>query len=140
LDIPGIGKLRIQKISQAWKEQKEVREVMVFLQSHGVSTAYATKIYKQYGNESIALVTENPYRLAYDIRGIGFLTADRIAQKLGFNKYSTMRAGAGVLHVLHELTDQGHVYAPVSELIQSQLCCLRRKISLTLSQDRYIFF
>jgi exodeoxyribonuclease V alpha subunit len=117
LDVPGIGNLRIQKISQAWKEQKAVREVMVFLQSHGVSTAYATKIYKQYGNESITLVTENPYRLAYDIRGIGFLTADRIAQKLEFDKNSTMRAGAGVLHALHELTDQGHVYAPVTELV-----------------------
>jgi exodeoxyribonuclease V alpha subunit len=124
LEIPGIGNLRIQKISQAWREQKEVREVMVFLQSHGVSTAYATKIYKQYGNESIALVKENPYRLAYDIWGIGFLTADRIAQKLGFDKDSTMRVGAGVLHILHEFTDKGHVYAPIGELIDKSSAML----------------
>jgi exodeoxyribonuclease V alpha subunit len=124
LEIPGIGNLRIQKISQAWNEQKEVREVMVFLQSHGVSTAYATKIYKRYGNESIALVKENPYRLAYDISGIGFLTADRIAQKLGFDKDSTMRADAGVLHVLHESTSQGHVYMPICELINKSSAML----------------
>ena len=117
-DIEGIGKKRIAMIKKAWEEQKEIRSIMIFLQSHGVSSGYSAKIYKQYGNESIKIVKENPYRLAIDIFGIGFLTADKIAQKLGFAKDSELRAAAGILHVLHEMTDEGHVYYPYEPLIE----------------------
>jgi len=116
--IDGIGKKRIAMIKKAWEEQKEIRAIMIFLQSHGVSSGYSAKIYKQYGNESIKIVKENPYRLAIDIFGIGFLTADKIAQKLGFAKDSELRAAAGSLHVLHEMTDEGHVYYPYEPLIE----------------------
>lgn len=116
-EVDGIGKKRIEMIKKAWADQKEIRQVMLFLQSHGVSSAYATKIFKTYGNEAIEIVQENPYRLATDIFGIGFLTADRIAEKLGFAKDSELRAEAGILYVLHQLSDEGHVYYPVQPLI-----------------------
>jgi len=116
--VDGIGTKRIEMIRRAWDEQKEIRTVMLFLQSHGVSSGYATKIYKQYGNDSIKIVKENPYRLATDIFGIGFVTADKIAEKLGFAKDSELRAAAGILYVLHELTDEGHVYYPYEPLIK----------------------
>jgi exodeoxyribonuclease V alpha subunit len=115
--VEGIGTKRIEMIKKAWADQKEIREVMVFLQSHGVSSGYATKIFKQYGNESIKVVKENPYRLATDIFGIGFITADKIAEKLGFGKESELRAEAGILYVLHELSDEGHVFYPYEPLI-----------------------
>jgi len=118
VEVEGIGKKRIGMIRKAWQEQKEIRTVMLFLQSHGVSSGYAAKIFKQYGNEAITIVQENPYRLATDIFGIGFLTADRIAEKLGFTRDSDLRANAGILYVLHELTDEGHVYYPYEPLIQ----------------------
>ena len=116
-EVDGIGRKRIEMIKKAWADQKEIRQVMLFLQSHGVSSAYATKIFKTYGNESIELVQENPYRLATDIFGIGFLTADRIAEKLGFAKDSELRAEAGILYVLHQLADEGHVYYPFQPLV-----------------------
>ena len=116
-DVEGIGKKRIGMIKHAWEEQKEIRAVMLFLQSHGVSSGYAAKIFKQYGNDAIKIVQENPYRLATDIFGIGFITADKIAEKLGFAKNSDLRAGAGILFVLHEMTDEGHVYYPYEPLI-----------------------
>ncbi|MFP4583063.1 MAG: ATP-dependent RecD-like DNA helicase [Desulfococcaceae bacterium] len=115
--VEGIGRKRIDQIRQAWDEQKEIREVMLFLQSHGVSAAYAAKIYKFYGDQALPVVRDNPYRLAMDIFGIGFLTADRIAQKLGFAHDAPQRAEAGILHVLHAMADEGHVYAPYEELI-----------------------
>lgn len=116
--VEGIGEKRIGMIKKAWEEQKEIREVMIFLQSHGVSSGYATKIFKQYGNDSIGVVKENPYRLATDIFGIGFVTADKIAEKLGFPKDSELRAQAGILYVLHELSDDGHVYYPFEPLLE----------------------
>jgi len=117
LEVDGIGKKRIEMIDKAWADQKEIRQVMIFLQSHGVSSGYATKIFKHYGNESIRVVKENPYRLATDIFGIGFVTADKIAEKLGFAKDSALRAEAGILYVLHQLSDDGHVYYPYEPLI-----------------------
>ena len=117
-EVDGIGKKRIEMIKRAWADQKEIRQVMVFLQSHGVSSGYATKIFKQYGNESISVVKKNPYRLATDIFGIGFITADKIAEKLGFTKDSELRAEAGILYVLHQLADDGHVYYPYEPLIE----------------------
>jgi exodeoxyribonuclease V alpha subunit len=105
-------------ISDAWEEQKEIREVMLFLQTHGVSSGYATKIFKQYGEQSIDVVKQNPYRLATDIFGIGFVTADGIAQRLGFSKHSELRAEAGILYVLEQLAEDGHVYYPYQPLIR----------------------
>lgn len=121
VEVPGIGSKRVGMIGQAWEEQKEIRSVMLFLQTHGVSSGYATKIYKQYKNESIAVVQENPYRLAHDIFGIGFVTADKIAQKLGFDKNSPLRAEAGILYVLHQLSDEGHVFYPREPLIEKAI-------------------
>jgi exodeoxyribonuclease V alpha subunit len=118
VDVEGIGQKRIGMIRKAWEEQKEIRAVMIFLQAHGVSSGYAAKIFKQYGNEAIKIVQENPYRLTTDIFGIGFITADKIAEKLGFAKDSELRAAAGILYVLHELTDEGHVYYPYDPLIK----------------------
>ena len=116
-EVPGIGLKRIGMIRRAWEEQKEIREVMIFLQTHGVSSAFAAKIFKQYGNRSIEVVRENPYRLATDIFGIGFVTADRIAEKLGVARDAEMRVEAGILYVLHQLSDEGHVYYPYEPLI-----------------------
>ena len=116
-EVPGIGPKRVQGIQTAWDQQREVREVMLFLQGHGVSSAYATRIYKTYGQESVGIVKVNPYRLAQDIRGIGFLTADRIAQEIGIPRDSPFRAQAALEHTLMELADEGHVFSPKDELI-----------------------
>lgn len=115
--VEGIGAKRIGMIRTAWEEQKEIRAVMIFLNSHGVSSGYAARIFRQYGNEAIRIVQENPYRLATDIFGIGFLTADRIAEKMGFAKDSPLRAQAGILYVLNELAQDGHVYYPAEPLV-----------------------
>jgi len=117
-EVEGIGKKRITMIKKAWEDQKEIREVMIFLQAHDVSSGYATKIFKQYGNRSIEIVKENPYRLATDIFGIGFNRADSIAEKLGFDKDSEQRAEAGILYVLNQLADEGHVYYPYELLVE----------------------
>jgi exodeoxyribonuclease V alpha subunit len=120
-EVDGIGQKRIGMIAKAWDEQREIRNVMLFLQSHGVSSGYATKIFKQYGDRSIQVVRENPYRLATEIFGIGFVTADRIAGKLGFLKDAPLRAEAGTLYVLRQLADEGHVFYPYEPLIAK--CC-----------------
>ncbi|MEA1969023.1 MAG: ATP-dependent RecD-like DNA helicase [Thermodesulfobacteriota bacterium] len=117
-EVEGIGKKRVCMIKQAWDDQKEIREVMLFLQSHGVSSGYAAKIFKRYGNESIEIVTQNPYRLAEDIFGIGFVTADKIAEKLGMERDAPARIEAGILYVLHKLSDEGHACFPYAELVQ----------------------
>jgi exodeoxyribonuclease V alpha subunit len=117
-EVEGIGKKRIGMIKKAWDDQKEIREVMLFLQSHGISSAYASRIYKHYGDRSIGIVRENPYRLAMDIFGIGFITADKIAQQLGFSKDSPLRAEAGILFILNQLADDGHVYYPYEPLME----------------------
>ncbi len=117
-EVEGIGEKRIGMVRKAWEDQKEIREVMIFLQTHGVGSGYATKIFKNYGSRSINVVKENPYRLATDIFGIGFLTADGIAGRLGFDKDSELRAEAGILYVLHQLADEGHVYYPYGPLIK----------------------
>ena len=111
LEIPGIGKKRVDKIAESWERQKEIKNVMLFLQNHGVSTAFAAKIYRQYGNESIPKVKENPFRLADDIWGIGFKTADSIAMKLGIGKEAFIRLRSGIMYTLSELADEVHVYA-----------------------------
>jgi exodeoxyribonuclease V alpha subunit len=111
LTLPGIGPKRQRRVTDAWAEQKVIRAIMVFLQSHGVGTARAVRIYKTYGDEAVERVRENPYRLALDIHGIGFKTADQIAQRLGIPLDSPMRAGAGVRHVLQEIAGDGHCAA-----------------------------
>ena len=117
-EVDGIGPKRIAMITKAWEEQKEIKEIMIFLQGHGVSATYSAKIYKQYGNQSIEVVKENPYRLARDIHGIGFITADKIAQNIGIDPSSLIRAKAGVVYVLNQLTEEGHVYYPEADLIR----------------------
>lgn len=116
--VEGIGPLRLKRITTAWAEQKEIREVMLFLQGHGVSSTYAVKIFKAYGQAAIATVKANPYRLAQDIYGIGFKTADGIARNLGVPPDSPLRAQAGIIHVLQALSDEGHVYAPEADLLR----------------------
>jgi len=111
LELDGIGPKRQEQVIRAWAEQKVVRDIMVFLQSHGVGTARAVRIYKTYGEHAVERVTENPYRLALDIHGIGFKTADAIAQRLGIPPDSALRAQAGVRHVLQELAGDGHCAA-----------------------------
>ncbi len=117
-EVDGIGLKRLQIISNAWNDQKEIRDVMLFLQSHGVSSGYATKIYKRYGQSSVTVVKKNPYRLATDIYGIGFVVADQIAKKMGFDKNSPLRAEAGILYVLQKLSDNGHVFYPYRLLLE----------------------
>ncbi len=115
-EVPGVGAKRVALITAAWIEQQAIKEVMIFLQSHGVSTSLATKIYKAYGDDAIGIVRDNPYRLARDIYGIGFLTADKIAQALGIPPDSPKRIAAGVAYALNQATDEGHVFLPVYEL------------------------
>jgi len=117
-EVDGIGEKRIGMIGNAWQTQKEIRDVMVFLQGHGVSPAYAVKIFKQYGKEAVPVVRDNPYRLAEDVFGIGFLTADRIAENLGIAKDSPIRARAGIQYILNQLSDEGHVYYPFDQLVE----------------------
>lgn len=117
IEVEGIGRKRVQRIAESWERQKEVKNIMVFLQEHQVSASFAAKIYKQYGNESIAVMRENPYRLADDIWGIGFKTADQIAEKLGFGRESYVRLRSGLMYTLSELSNDGHVYAEKQQLI-----------------------
>ena len=119
LRVEGIGARRVAMIQRAWHEQREIRNVMLFLQGKGVSATYAVKIYKKYADQSIAVVEENPYRLAQDIWGIGFKTADKIAQQLGVAPDSPRRLEAGLLYTLSEATDFGHMYLPESKLYAS---------------------
>ena len=121
IEVPGISKRKIQLIQTAWETQKAIKEVMLFLQSHGVSTTYAVKIYKQYGDASIDTVSSNPYQLATDIYGIGFLTADAIARGLGIEPGSEFRYRSGMIHVLGLASDNGHCFLPQSELIQNTI-------------------
>src|SRR6187455_3591678 len=115
-EVEGIGSVRAASILAAWAEQKAVREIMLFLHSHGVGTARAVRIFKTYGSDAIQVMTENPYRLARDIRGIGFKTADAIAMKLGIEKTAMIRVRAGVSYALTEAMDEGHCGLPTEEL------------------------
>ncbi|MCU0569421.1 MAG: ATP-dependent RecD-like DNA helicase [Oculatellaceae cyanobacterium Prado106] len=117
-EVPGIAKKRVKLIQTAWQTQKAIKEVMLFLQGHGVSTTYAVKIYKQYGDEAIATVTANPYRLATDVYGIGFVTADAIARHLGIEPNSEFRYRCGILHVLEKAAEDGHCFLPQAELVE----------------------
>lgn len=113
----GVGPKRAALIARAWEEQKAIKEVMLFLQSHGVTTNLAVKIYKTYGDEALDVVQRDPYRLAKDIWGVGFKTADKLAQDLGLPRDAPSRIQAGVAHTLSQLADEGHVYAPEEQLV-----------------------
>ena len=117
VEVPGLGPKRTKMIAAAWEEQKAIKEVMVFLQSVGVSTSIAVRIYKKYGDASISVVKNQPYRLAADVWGIGFLTADRIAQAVGIPHDSPERVKAGLQYALSQSTDQGHCFLPEERLI-----------------------
>ncbi len=125
LEVLDVGHKRMQMITRAWREQQAVKEVMLFLQGHQISTGLAVKIYKQYGDDSIAKVTENPYALARDIWGIGFLTADKIARDLGLPDDSPHRMAAGVVYALNEATNDGHVFLPRPVLVEKAAELLR---------------
>jgi len=116
-EVLGVGPKRAAAVAKAWEEQKQIRKVMMFLQSHGVSTNLAVKIYKTYGDDALQVVQEDPYRLARDIWGVGFKTADKVAQDLGLPHDAPSRVQAGVAYALSQLADQGHVYAPEEELV-----------------------
>ncbi len=118
-EIEGIGRKRINLIIKSWKKHKDIRDVMIFLQSYGISSTYAIKIYNQYGNNSINIIKVNPYRLSEDIFGIGFKTADKIALKAGIKRDSSFRIKAGVMHLLKGAEDQGHCYCPYEEFIET---------------------
>ena len=117
-EVEGIGPGRRRRITQAWSDQKAIRQIMLFLHSHGVGTRRAARIYRTYGSNAVAQVRENPYRLSQDITGIGFKTADRIAANVGISRDSALRARAGLNHVLLEATQNGHCALPASQLHQ----------------------
>ena len=144
--VEGIGSKRISMIKESWQKQKEVKNIMLFLQSNGVSTAYAAKIYKEYGNAAIDKVKENPFRLADDIWGIGFRTADTIAAKLGFGKDSFVRLRSGILYTLSALADEGHVYAErdqladkAVELLEADIANVQMTLDNMLQAEELIF-
>lgn len=118
IEVPGIGSKRVNLIRKTWAEQKAIKEVMIFLQGHEVSTIYAVKIFKKYGAKAISLVSDNPYQLADDIYGIGFLTADRIARNVGVSPWSKYRYKSGLLHVLSQAAEDGHCFLPQPELMK----------------------
>src|SRR5262245_22157867 len=129
-ELDGIGPKRNQRVIEAWTAQKIIREIMVFLHSHGVGTARAVRIYKTYGNEAIPRVQENPYRLALDIHGIGFKTADMLAQRLGIPRDAVIRAQAGVRHVLQEFAEDGHCAVHHDELIETATTLLEIPVTI----------
>lgn len=117
-EIDGIGDKKLQRIIEAYDEQREIRDIMVYLQQFDISTNYGIKIYKKYGNETIRVINENPYKLSEDVYGIGFKIADSIAEKMGINKASPYRTEAGLKYIMHNSASEGHCYLPLQELMQ----------------------
>ncbi|MFC5804146.1 ATP-dependent RecD-like DNA helicase [Streptomyces formicae] len=132
IEVPGLGPKRTKMIGAAWEEQKAIKEVMVFLQGVGVSTSIAVRIYKKYGDASISVVKNQPYRLAADVWGIGFLTADRIAQAVGIPHDSPDRVKAGLQYALSQSTDQGHCFLPQEKLIADAVKLLQVDTGLVI--------
>lgn len=132
IEVPGLGPKRTKNIAAAWEEQKAIKEVMVFLQGVGVSTSIAVRIYKKYGDSSISVVKNTPYRLAADVWGIGFLTADRIAQAVGIPQDSPDRVRAGLQYALSQSSDQGHCYLPEERLIADAVKLLQVDTGLVI--------
>ena len=117
-EVPRLSKKSIENIRKSWQENQGIRELLLFLQPHGISAAYAVRIYRFYGQQALAVVQENPYRMAMDIQGIGFLTADMLADKLGFSRDNPLRAQAGTLYSLLKVTDEGNSYYPRDSLVE----------------------
>ena len=143
LEVAGLGKKRLEKIASCWSDQKSIRDVMVFLQTYGVSPSFAQKIFKTYGSQSVAKVKENPYSLSRDIFGIGFKTADTLAQKMGIQHNSSQRLDAGIEYVLSELSNDGHVCYPVHEftleaekVLESPIEDIRARLPFLLEEGR----
>lgn len=150
-EVPRLGRRKVELIARAWEEQRKIKDVMVFLQSHGVTTGYAVRIFRIYGQEAIARVRENPYRLEREVPGIGFRTADRIARQLGIAADAPARVMAGVRYLLSQASDEGHVFLPAvtlieqarevleidAELIPPALERLRREDGLVTEELRY---
>jgi exodeoxyribonuclease V alpha subunit len=136
-EVEGIGEKRVEQITQSWADQKYIAEIMIFLQDKGVTASYAAKIYKKYRENSIAFLTEDPYRLIYDIHGIGFKTADMIAQKLGFELASVKRVKAGIIFHLHEAMKQGHLYQELNNLKNGTFHLLELTVDLHAAQMKY---
>ncbi|VAW37349.1 RecD-like DNA helicase YrrC [hydrothermal vent metagenome] len=144
-EVPGIAQKKLSLIKKAWQEHRAIREVMIFLQSHGISTLFAVRIYKQYGDRAIALVTENPYRLAVDFFGIGFFSADRVALSIGFARDSGLRIAAAIRHVLSASREQGHCYltleqisSQVGELLDLDLTATISSYLATMEQEQQL--
>ena len=133
LEISGVGRKSLARIKETWAAHRGMRDLMLFLQPHGITASYAVRIYRHYGQQALEIVRENPYRLAMDIHGIGFMTADAAAAKLGFDEEHPLRAQAGVLYTLRRLTDDGHVYVPRDKLIT--LTSDQLNIPLALVED-----
>ena len=125
---------RVERIKKSWQEQKEIKNIMLFLQSHEVNTTHATKIFKTYGSDSISVVQENPYRLADDIWGIGFKTADMIAEKLGIEKGRFIRLRSGLFYTLNKLAEDGHCYGDREQLIKKAVELL--EVDRRIEEDR----
>lgn len=143
LEISGLGAKRLEKVKICWQNQRAIRDVMVFLQTYGVSPAFAQKIFKTYGDQSIAKVKENPYTLARDIFGIGFQTADLLAQKMGIAHDSTQRLDAGIEYVLSQLSNEGHVCYPVDDflleaqkVLESSPPLMEERLAILRQQER----
>jgi len=143
--VEGLGRKRIKQVKLAWDDHKESRDVMIYLQGHGISPNYALKIFKYYGNEAVAKVQENPYRLAQDIFGIGFLKADRIAQNLGVEPNSPLRANAGLLYIMTKYSEEGHVYVPelmllqqAEKILQIELIVLEEALAKLYEKDELV--
>ncbi len=117
LNVPGIAKRKLEAIKESWQEHREIREIMLFLQQYGISSLFAVKIYKEYENESIQIVSENPYQLSKDIYGIGFFSADKVALNMGFASDSPQRIGAGLKHILDTSREEGHCFLTLTQLI-----------------------
>jgi exodeoxyribonuclease V alpha subunit len=138
-EVPDIGPKRTKMIAGAWQEQRQVKDIMVFLHSYGVSTNLAIKIYKEYADQSLVIVQEDPYRLARDIHGIGFKTADKIARSLGLPPDHPSRLEAGLVFVLNEMSDNGHVFSPQGELLKRSAALLEQPVELlTPALDRLV--
>lgn len=128
MQVPGIAEKKLEQIKISWEEHRAVRDVMIFLQGHGISTLFATKIYKAYGNKAIMIVSENPYRLAHDIYGIGFFSADKIALSIGFDRVGVLRIEAGIKHVLASSREEGHCFLTETQIISNTLDLLQEQI------------
>ena len=128
MKVPGIAEKKLEQIKVSWEEHRAIRDVMIFLQGYGISTLFSTKIYKTYGDKAIEIVSANPYRLAHDIYGIGFFSADKIALAMGFERTGEPRIEAGIKHVLSASREEGHCFLTDGQIVADSLELLREKI------------